>query len=552
MVPRKVEQLDILKKRAQCYFIIHSRRQANKQNLWHGRKRRIDTVEHEQIRRRLRPFTNAQNEGRGGAQADSQKAQGHVEKRNLPLFLGSLHRERMRAILPIALLMVTLCVGYAQAQQSARTPPKWKQEFQRARLVWEKGEADRALAILGKALALAPDSAARAQIAFRYADWYHQLRHYTEARQWYEKCLALAPPGSDLVRRARDGLYRLPSTLPTPAYPTSPPPTVPLWTSAPHIPAKEVSVTLFLAGAFVVSLLVLLVLLQWASGWRREAFFAQVMLSMLLSGGVAMLFPLLALVFTEQFTPQSSDWIAGLLTIGGIVCLAFSARVWQQGQLLRRTPLTRLRSASHGFLKVRGMAEPAFGIVTSQVGNIPAIYLNELSERYVRRTETYYDSRSKRWKTRTVYRWETIHCEVQRVNFLLDDGTGKAIVEVQGAEFYPDHTALFYNYQPMRSFPWFASLGDVRTQLHYIPPNATVTVWARYYEHDLPGTTRDEMRLQYDRFHRCMVVLEGHEGKVYTARTGAGLALALLGTAMLLGVLYILLNPGAVSEYITY
>lgn len=458
----------------------------------------------------------------------------------------------MRTILPIALLMFTLCVGYAQAQQSARTPPKWKQEFQRARLVWEKGEAERALAVLGKALALAPDNAARAQIAFRYADWYHQLGHYTKARRWYEKCLAWAPRGSDLVRRAREGLGRLPSALSTPAYPTPPPSTVPSWTPAPPIPAEEVNMALFLTGVFLVSLLVLLLLLQWASGWRGEAFFAQVMLSTLLSGGVVMIFPLIALVFTEQFTPQSSDWIAGLLTIGSIVCLASSARMWQQGQLLRRTPLTRLRSASHGFLKVRGVTEPAFGVVTSQVGNIPAIYLSEVSKRYVRRTETYYDSQSKRWKTRTVYRWETIHSQVEMVDFLLDDGTGKAIAEVQGAEFHPDHTALFYNYRPVRSFPWFASVGDVRTQVHYIPPNATVTVWARYYEHDLPGTTRDEMRLQYDRFHRCMVVLEGHESKVYTTRTGAGLALAVLGIVMVLGVLYILLNPSAVSDYITY
>lgn len=485
-----------------------------------------------------------------GNQGDSQKAQGCVKRRNLPLFLGSLHRESMRAILPIALLVFALCVGYAQTHQSARTPPKWKQEFQRARTVWERGEAERALAILGKALALAPDNTARAQIAFRYADWYHQLEHYAKARQWYEKCLAWAPPGSDLVRRAREGLHRLPSVRPAPASP--PPSTMPPTMPAPYIPTEGGSMTLFLTGVFVVPLLVLLVLLQWASGWRREAFFAQVTLSTLLSGAVVMIFPLLALVFTGQFTPRSDDWIAGLLTIGSIVCLAFSARMWQQGQLLRRTPLTRLRSASHGFLKVRGVAEPAFGIVTSRVGDIPAIYLSEVSERYVRRTETYYDSQSKRWKTRTVYRWETIHSEVQRVNFLLDDGTGKAIVEVQGAEFHPNHTALFYNYRPVGSFPWFASVGDVRTQVHYIPPNTTVTVWARYYEHDLPSTTRDEMRLQYDRFHRCMVVLEGHEGKVYTGRTGAGLALAVLGIVMLLGVLYLLLTSGAVSEYTTY
>jgi len=447
----------------------------------------------------------------------------------------------MRAILPIALLVTTLCAATIWAQQSARTSPAWKQQFLRARQVWDKGETDRALAVLEKAYALAPDNLARAQIAFRYADWSHQLGRYTTARRWYERCLALAPPGSDLIRRAREGLHSLPVAPPQPA--------IPPFTTVPP-PAGKANLLTPTATAFLVLLFGLLLTLQWASDWKREAFFAQVILSTLFAAGIAMMLPLGMLLATQQLYPQPDSWIAGVLTLGSIACIAFAARSWQQGQLLRNTPLTRLRSASHGFLKARGIAEPAFGVITSQVGDIPGIYISELSERYVRRTEQYYDSQSKRWKTRTVYRWETIYSSAQGVDFVLDDGTGKAVVEVNGAEFYPDHLALFYNYRPVRSFPWFASVGDVRTRVHFIPPNATVTVWARYYEHDLPGTTRDEMRLQYDRFHKCMVVLEGQESKVYTTRTGAGLALAIIGLVMLLGVMFILLNPGVVTDYI--
>lgn len=447
----------------------------------------------------------------------------------------------MRALLPIALLMTAVCAGYVQAQNPARTAPRWKQEFQRARLAWEKGETDRALAVLEKAYALAPDNTVRAQIAFRYADWCAQLGNDAAARRWYEKCLTLAPPGSDLIRRAREGPSRLPSARAVPAYPM--PPTAP----APRAVVGGVDLVVFLPVLFVVSLLLLLALLQWMSGWNREAFFAQVMLSTLMAGSITMMFPLGMLLLSRQFYPQPDSWIAGALSLGSIVCMALAVRSWQQGQLLRSTPLTRLRSASHGFLKVRGVAEPTFGVVTSRVGDIPAIYLNEVSERYVRRTEMYYDPQSKRWKTRTVYRWETIYSNTERIHFLLDDGTGKAIVEGEGAEFHPDHLALFYNYRPVRSFPWFPSVGDVRTRINYIPPNATVTVWARYYEYDLPGTEHDQMRLQYDRFHRCMVVLEGQESKVYTARTGVGLVLAVLGVVMLLGVIYLLFKPGAVG-----
>ncbi|MGC8783377.1 MAG: GIDE domain-containing protein [Armatimonadota bacterium] len=455
----------------------------------------------------------------------------------------------MRAILLIMLLVITLCAADTWAQQPVRTSPAWKQQLERARQAWSRGESDRALAVLRKAFVLAPNPLARAQIAFRYADWSHQLGRYSTAREWYERCLYLAPSGSDLIRRAREGMAKLPPAAPTPAYPY--PSTTPPFTPLPQpMPESGVNWQTSLAVLFLVLVIGLLVLLQWTSGWNTQAFFAQALLSVLLAAGVSMMTPLGVLLASQQFSPQPESWIAGVLTIGSIACMVFAARTWQQGQLLRNTPLTRLRSASHGFLKARGIAEPAFGVTTSQVGNISGIYISELSERYVRRTEQYYDSQSKRWKTRTVYRWETIYSSSQGVNFVLDDGTGKAVVEVNGAEFYPDHVALFYNYRPVHSFPWFASVGDVRTRVHFIPPNATVTVWARYYEHDLPGTTRDEMRLQYDRFHKCMVVLEGRESKVYTARTGTGLALAIIGITMMLGVAFILFHPGVVAEYI--
>ncbi len=459
--------------------------------------------------------------------------------------------EAMRASVPAVIVMVVACAVSSYAQRQASAPPKWKQEFQRARQVWDNGESDRALRILEKTLVLAPDNTARAQIAFRYADWSHQLGRYSTARQWYQKCLDVAPEGSDLIRRATAGLKSLPPPAPAPALPGTVPPvavTPPHWRQV-REPAPERGPVYAAAVVMLVMLFGFLLVLRWASGWRKEAFFAQVLLSALLAGAGTMMLPLAWLALVQELNIQPDGWMAGALTLGSVGCLAFAARSWQQGQLLRSTPLTRLRSASHGFLKVRGVAEPAFGLLNSRVGDIPALYLHEVSERYVRRTESYYDSQSKRWKTRTVYRWETIYSFVQGVNFIMDDGTGKAIVEVQGAEFHPQHVALFYNYTPVRSFPWFASVGDVRTRVSYIPPNATVTVWARYYEHDLPGTTRDEMRLQYDRFHRCMVVLEGQESKVYSSRTGTGLALAVMGVLMALGVLFILLNPGIVATF---
>jgi len=455
------------------------------------------------------------------------------------------------ATLIAALCAAALCTITAWAQQPARTTPAWKQQLERARQAWSRGESESALEALEKAFALAPNHLARAQVAFRYAEWSHQLGRYATAKRWYERCLALAPSGSDLIRRAREGIAKLPPTdIQYDYHDYTRPYTEPPVPSPPPTPEVGVNWLMPMLWVFLAVLVVQIVILQWASGWNSRALFAQVILSLLLAAGGSMMLPLGVLLAAQQFSPQPESWIAGVLTIGSVACMVFASRTWQQGQLLRNTPLARLRSASHGFVKVRGVAEAAFGLVTSQVGHIVGIYIREVSERYVRRTESYYDSQSKRWRTRTVYRWETIYSSSEGVDFVLDDGTGRAVVEVSGAEFYPDHLALFYNYQPVRSFPWFASVGDVRTHVHFIPPNATVTVWARYYEYDLPGTARDEMRLQYDRFHKCMVVLEGQEGKVYTSRTGTGLALAVLGLLLLLGVVFILLGPSAVLEYI--
>jgi tetratricopeptide (TPR) repeat protein len=456
----------------------------------------------------------------------------------------------MRARLSLTILMLFWCAATVFAQEPTGSPPTWKQEFLRARQVWERGETERAFKVLEKAYALAPDDTARAQIAFRYADWAQLLGQYATARRWYQRCLELAPPGSDLIRRASNGLNTLPAPPPAPPrpYPAPYPAEIP---AASRMAPFGKSVIMPVVAASLFTLISTLLLLQWASGWQKGALFMQVFLSLMLTAAITMMLPLAVLLIQQQLQPQPDSWVAGGLTLGSVACLAFAARTWQQGQLLRNTPLSRLRSASHGFMKARGAAEPAFGIIHSQVGNIPALYLHEVSERYVRRTERYYDAQRKVWRTRTVYRWETIYRFAQGVNFVLDDGTGKAIVQVEGAEFHPDHLALFYNYRPVRSFPWFAHVGDVRTRVHYIPPNATVTVWARYYERDLPGSVRDEMYLEYDRFHKCMVVLEGNESKVYTSRTGTGLVLAVLGLLMLLAVLFILLNPGVVTEYLS-
>lgn len=442
---------------------------------------------------------------------------------------------RAREIVTFALILLFgATAGWCQTRQAPA--PAWKIALQQARSHWEIGAYESAFSALQKAFALAPNDLARAQIAFRYADWSHQLGQYEAARHWYQRCLQLAPAGSDLIRRANEGLSRLPAVRYPPVSPAVPEET-------------PVRIAVPLSLVFTTILLGSLLLLQSLSGWKTQAFFLQVLLSLLLAGALTMMLPLLILLALQQVQMQPESWVAGGLTIGSALSLVFAGRSWQQGQLLRNTPLTRLRSAAHGFLKVRGSAHASFGTITSNVGHIEGIYVHEHSERYERHVEQYYDSQSKRWRTRTVYRWVTIYSASQGVDFTLDDGTGQAVVETKGADFYTEHVALFYNYRPVQSFSWFASVGDVRTIVRYIPPNAIVTVWGRYYERDLPGTTRDEMRLQYDRFHKCMVVAEGHEGKVYSTHTASGFALAAMGVAMALGVLYILLHPGVVNQY---
>jgi len=164
--------------------------------------------------------------------------------------------------------------------------------------------------------------------------------------------------------------------------------------------------------------------------------------------------------------PSGMDFIpAGMLLLGlGIGWIGQS--MWLSGQLIANTPVSRIRSAPQGWVKLRGQAiveEPVY----SRTGNIPCLYYSERTERYTRHTRRVQDPQTKEWRSETYYSWDHYSSASGAAPFRLTDGTGEVTVDVRATAFSPAHSAQFYNGRP-GSGGIFAREGDLRTTVNYI------------------------------------------------------------------------------------
>jgi LemA protein len=266
------------------------------------------------------------------------------------------------------------------------------------------------------------------------------------------------------------------------------------------------------------------------------------LLSAVALGAVVFLIaPLALLAGTGRFQPDRG-WIILVTMPLGVVALSYSLGAFLQAMFLKHLPKSPVDFAAQGFVKVAGTAEPGFGTVFSKTGRIECLYYSEVTERYVMRTETYYDSSSKTTKTRTVYRWETIDRDSDSVPFLLRDDTGQVEVDNQRVEYHTQTCAHYYNGQSVGSWRWGASVGDIRTKVQYLPPRASVTVFGR-----LIGR-----RIAYDTFRKCFLICEGDGKSAASSRSCTGFFLFLLGMALTIGSLVVVIGvPDHVERSLT-
>jgi len=169
--------------------------------------------------------------------------------------------------------------------------------------------------------------------------------------------------------------------------------------------------------------------------------------------------------------PSGADFIpAGLLLLGAGTGW-MGQKAWVSGQLIANTPVSRIRSAPQGWVKLRGKAvaaEPVF----SRTGSIPCLYFTETTQRYTRHTLRVQDPLTKEWRTEVYHSWDHYSSASAAARFRLADGTGEVEVDVRQASFVPAHTAHFYNGIPGTGGR--PREGDFRTTVKYIAPDSAL------------------------------------------------------------------------------
>lgn len=151
----------------------------------------------------------------------------------------------------------------------------------------------------------------------------------------------------------------------------------------------------------------------------------------------------------------------GILVSGGLLLLA--ERLSREGRQLRARPILLVDAPEDQWIKTRGLAAPRETPLVSVVGRIPALYLREI-------TKTFRDGA-----------WHTTYDETDGVPFVLDDGLDQAQVDIEKAVYKPIRVARFYNDIPVEKWHARSYSGDIRTEIFFIPPDVTVTVYGTYH-----------------------------------------------------------------------
>ena len=297
------------------------------------------------------------------------------------------------------------------------------------------------------------------------------------------------------------------------------------------------------------------------SGWSVRSLWPQ----MIVSSVAALAAAMIAALFLAAPSPggfaafSPAERAVVLLTPLSLLCGWGAVLVGRRERILRMTPLSSPNDAAEdagGLTKLKGITSGHLGIVRSVSGHIPGLYVREVVSRYDE-----YDAEDdgkggwRRTGKRGSRRWRVARDETRATDFLLSDGEEAVVVEAGGlaksGTFFPFHAARFYNDLPVKQ-PWTQglkpSIGDVRSEVFFIAPETSLTVWGRFYRTSDALPEHVENRIGYDTLRRCFIVVEGDERRVYSYRAPVSLLLGALGILTASAFTYCLLMPGAFSR----
>ena len=183
-------------------------------------------------------------------------------------------------------------------------------------------------------------------------------------------------------------------------------------------------------------------------------------------------------------------WFAVALLAGlGVYGLARGFRWWRWARLIEDTPTSRVRSAAQGYVELVGTGRSMPGApVIAPLSRQPCTWWRYSVERRTR------DSKGR-------HRWRVVSRGSSDALFLLDDETGRCIVDPDGAEVLPTATNTWYGSTPLpeagppaqRGFRGLGSDYRYReSRMHDGDPLYAIG-WFRTEGNVLPGALEDEV-----------------------------------------------------------
>lgn len=167
----------------------------------------------------------------------------------------------------------------------------------------------------------------------------------------------------------------------------------------------------------------------WQKLWRRHG-----------NQGIAALY-LLALGFAAQ-QESRTVWLATLYGIAALALLAWVLAL-RRRRAINDTPTSRIASAAQGYLELRGNGAPFdSGCLYSPLHKTPCLWFRYLIEKR--------DHEDK---------WQTEDQGESNASFLLDDGSGRCVIDPEGAEFSTRHKE-HWQQGDHRYTEWLLCAGD--------------------------------------------------------------------------------------------
>ena len=131
----------------------------------------------------------------------------------------------------------------------------------------------------------------------------------------------------------------------------------------------------------------------------------------------------LVLIIIGLQTESREGWVACLILIAVISLFAWMSTM-RRRRAITDTPTSRIGSAAQGYVELLGDGKPLdFPPLLSHLTHLPCLWYRFQVEE----------------KSSTKDKWETVSQGESEVPFIIDDGSGRCVVDVEGAEILTRH-----------------------------------------------------------------------------------------------------------------